>query len=389
MDDIVNLKKNKFRKRLKLWSPLVIGAVLGILIFALDILPAYYLQDASGWVIIQVLLVVTLATVASIIVAVTVHELGHLFFGLVTGYSFSSFSVGPFNWYKQDGRIRFTFSPKPVVGQCLMAPPKNKQNFEFILYNLGGVIFGVVPCLVLWIAILISDHSFLVLIGLGVALLLNIVVVISNALPITSAEAPTDGANIREALQSKEAIHAFYIQLYINHEISTGKRFSDFDYKKEIKVKDDADVSNYLVAWTVLAEADYWLDCGNTEKALELWNRIDIEALPPAYRRAVNLDLLYYYTCHAPDAEKAKEIYEKDGIKLMLSLPLPTSLRYRAAYEFFVLGEKDTGREMLAKAKAAAYNLPSKGIHIMEMDYLSTLGALMNETENKIVNPHN
>ena len=42
---------------------------------------------------------------------VGVHEFGHMVFGLISGYSLLTFRIGPFEWYRRDGRVAFKHKP--------------------------------------------------------------------------------------------------------------------------------------------------------------------------------------------------------------------------------------------------------------------------------------
>lgn len=46
-----------------------------------------------------------IGTYAAILIQLIIHEAGHLIFGLMTGYRFSSFRVANLMWVKLDGRI--------------------------------------------------------------------------------------------------------------------------------------------------------------------------------------------------------------------------------------------------------------------------------------------
>lgn len=60
---------------------------------------------------------------------IIVHEAGHLAFGLLSGYAFSSFRIMDFMWIKEDGKLRLKkFSLAGTGGQCLMEPPEMKKK---------------------------------------------------------------------------------------------------------------------------------------------------------------------------------------------------------------------------------------------------------------------
>ena len=76
-----------------------------------------------------------------IIFGIAVHELGHLVFGLLTGFGFCSYRLFSLVWFKEDGKIRFQNTKFIFMGQCLMAPPEDPEKFKFVWYNLGGGLF--------------------------------------------------------------------------------------------------------------------------------------------------------------------------------------------------------------------------------------------------------
>ena len=95
---------------------------------------------------------------------VAVHEAGHMVFGLISGYSLLSYKLGPFEWYKKDGKIAFRVNPisSVVLGQCLMLPPKPKKKSKpkFFLYNAGGLIFSYLMDIILIVLFFVIDNGY-------------------------------------------------------------------------------------------------------------------------------------------------------------------------------------------------------------------------------------
>lgn len=77
---------------------------------------------------------------AAILVHVIIHEAGHLVFGLLSGYKFSSFRIFSFMWVKEGDKISVRrLSIAGTGGQCLMSPPDMVDGkIPVVLYNLGG-----------------------------------------------------------------------------------------------------------------------------------------------------------------------------------------------------------------------------------------------------------
>ena len=64
-----------------------------------------------------------------VILQTIIHEAGHLVFGLLSGYRFSSFRVFSFMWVKEKGRVKLCrYSLAGTGGQCIMCPPDMKDG---------------------------------------------------------------------------------------------------------------------------------------------------------------------------------------------------------------------------------------------------------------------
>lgn len=360
---------------LKLILQLALGALIGVVISIL-------LLGSNGEFLARLapLTVSAVSVIVFVLIGVVIHEFGHLVFGLLTGYRFSSFRVGSLVWFKEGDKIRFKTSGSLVAGQCLMIPPEKPEDFRFILYNLGGGLFNILFCLLLFVLLMLTSiitpvvpgnfwHS-LFSAGIAMSGLLALV----NLIPIKPLT--NDGANIWEALKSKEAAYGMYMMFYINNEMMEGRRYRDFD-EKLFKVSEDADLGNYMIAYLVMLKAARLEDLGQHDAFIELYNRLNIKKLPSLYRALIKADLLYYYTIYNQDFGKAREIYKDKKLRNLLKADMPTLMRVSAAYEFFVTDNKDKAAKLLAKAKNSVENLPNKGQRLMELEYIQKLEALM------------
>lgn len=90
---------------------MIIGGVCGVLIaqnaeFSVE-RPEKYMLDIA--VQLAGMLVILMAHIA-------IHEAGHLIFGLLTGYGFSSYRLGSFMLLKENGKLRFRRLSIPGTG---------------------------------------------------------------------------------------------------------------------------------------------------------------------------------------------------------------------------------------------------------------------------------
>ena len=80
-----------------------------------------------------------IGTYAAMLIQLIIHEAGHLIFGLMTGYRFSSFRIANLMWVKLDGRIQCRkLHIAGTCGQCLMIPPDLKDGKMPVAAVLAG-----------------------------------------------------------------------------------------------------------------------------------------------------------------------------------------------------------------------------------------------------------
>lgn len=163
------------------------------------------------------------------ILTVIVHETGHLVFGLLSGYKFTSFKVLFVKIYKKD-KIRFSFERGflTMPGQCLMKP----TNRKYFLYNIGGLIFTYCFSFVLLYLFYFVDNGFTVQFLFGV-LFVNTLLGVMNS--IYNKEGINDVCNIVRCYKDKEYLEALLYQLDIYSNIAIENKFkSKYKPKEEV-----------------------------------------------------------------------------------------------------------------------------------------------------------
>lgn len=131
---------------------------------------------------------------------IVLHEVGHLLFGLLSGYRFTAFRFGP--------RL---MAERGLLCRCVMDPPEPEEDgyFPVSLYSLGGIILNLLSgFLFLWLyfisggALAVTLFSFSAgLLGLGLGLM--------NALPVGRS----DGYISLWISEDKEALHTYWTRL--------------------------------------------------------------------------------------------------------------------------------------------------------------------------------
>lgn len=310
------------------------------------------------------------------VLSIPIHEAGHLVMGLLTGYKFNSFRLLSYVWIKENGKIRFIRSKNSlVVGQCLLSPPGEEKNFKLFWYNFGGGFFNLLTAALIGvIAVLFPGHQTLNNVVFG-GVWANITMGLMNLIPMNLG-IPNDGLNIVKGLATKQARHGFYMMLYVNDEMTKGRRYRDFD-ASEFQTDMDIKSKNFFEVYPIMCEAGRLYDLGDYDGCNRTYAKLDLQKLSTYYRNSVMLDQLYDAIIHHPDDERAKELYKDAKLKKFLKQTHPVVFRVLAAYEYFVNEDQTKGRSLLEKAKESTNAFPNEGFRRMETDYLSMLESGM------------
>lgn len=203
---------------------LAVGAALG-----LELGKKLTLEDLS---VPQMLLGLVLdlgLLVLSLWLNAAIHEAGHLVFGLLTGYGFSSYRLGSLMIVREDGALRLRrLKVAGTGGQCLMTPPEMVDGkMPFLLYNLGGSIANLLVSAVAWTAYLLLPQVRMLsfwLLGMAV---MGLVLALSNGIPMRMGLVQNDGKNALIFCREPSALRTFYVQLRMTEALSRGVRVKD------------------------------------------------------------------------------------------------------------------------------------------------------------------
>ena len=241
-----NKKKIVWQQYIAMAFMMLMGAVCGV------VMVAYLDQSPPDTPLYQKLLSfagLLLGIYAALFFHMIVHEAGHLFFGLMTGYKFSSFRIASFMWLKENGRLKLKrLSLAGTGGQCLMIPPDMKDGkIPLVLYNLGGSFINIIlGTLFLAGYLLCSDIPFLSPLLLLFAVV-GFLTAMMNGIPMRMGTVDNDGYNAFALSGNKEAVEAFWVQLKVGEQSSKGIRLKDMP-AEWFTVPTDAAMKNSMVA---------------------------------------------------------------------------------------------------------------------------------------------
>ena len=221
--------------------------LLYIVIFGLGFwignLISYYMREQLSSQEAPNIYLIIATLLFGIILQIIIHEAGHLFFGLLSGYKFISFKVFNFAIVKdEENKIKFKIiqGTKGTAGQCLMEPPKLENGtFPYKLYLAGGVLFNIIFSLLGWI---IAPSVYMLIFTL-----IGLVFAITNAIPMGF----NDGMSFKPCLRSEINRYAIHLSLVSAAYATYGKSYvvehpEVLEKIKNLKVKEATHITDYL-----------------------------------------------------------------------------------------------------------------------------------------------
>lgn len=376
--------ENVMKKILEIMKKILIGMIIGGVI---GLIIGIILAKSEVEIInfkIENLIVIFLCFCATYFIQITVHEAGHLFFGLISGYSFVSFRIGTFTIVKENNTLAIKkFKIEGTGGQCLMMPKtEDYKQCKFFLYNIGGVIMNFVVAmlgLLIWSFYQneneISDVFFFLLALTGIAL------GFMNGIPLKMSGIPNDGYNIFLVSKNDLMKSCFFIQLKINGLLSQGIRMKEMPIEW-FQLPNDVDYNNPLICAIKGLEASYYHDKLEFDEAKKCYEELLQKGnhIPKLYENEIHCELLFYEII----GEKRKEVIDKIYTKELEQYVKRTSCylqRKRLMYAYYGIIKKDIERanKELEQFYKLIKTYPSKGQIEEELEVVTLVKKLLVE----------
>lgn len=311
----------------------------------------------------------------SFFLSIILHEVGHLVFGLLTGYRFQFIRFFTFALSKEEGGLRLRrFGVQGTGGQCLMIPREGGRS-PFVLYFLGGGIFNIATSLLgLWAMIsipgIIGRYLFLFL---GFYAILGIGLGSTNLIPLVVNGIPNDGYNVRLLIQDHRRVNAFFDIQHLTQAMFRGVRPKDMD-TEGLEKYDVLEEDDLFRITTVSFQVLHLIDTGELEEALERVESIHhgIWKAPESYRLDIQQSELFLQSYYRRDREKADDLY--------LILERYLSMKHSSdawltmgAYHLCIREDRGTATDLLKKAMDAAAASPFRGAAEGDLVYVRKL----------------
>ena len=250
----------------------LIGAVLGY--FAMWYLD-HSMEGASNGEKLLSMVLLLAEIYAAFTLQVIIHESGHLVFGLMTGYRFSSFRVFSLMWVKEKDRIRLRrYSMAGTGGQCLMAPPDMKDGkLPVFWFNMGGSLMNVIASAIFLALFFLLPGPALLKSLMVILAVIGILSALLNGIPINMGLIANDGHNALSLSKNPAAMRAFWVQLKINEMIAEGARLKDMP-EEWFEIPSDEDMKNPIIAACGVFASNRLMDERRFHEAEQLMSKL-------------------------------------------------------------------------------------------------------------------
>lgn len=279
----------------------------------------------------------------SIFLQTIIHEAGHLAFGLLTGYRFTSFRVGSLMLLRQEGKLVLRWMHLAGTGgQCLMAPPEMVDGkMPYVLYHLGGSILNLAASLIFILLFLLVPDGSVLDVLLLVMTLMGIALALINGIPMDLGTVDNDGRNALSLGKDPQALKAFWIQMKANEMTAAGVRIKDMP-EAWFEPLPDGGLHNSMTAGLAVFACSRLMDAHRFTEAEEKIRHLlgSQSAIAGIHRDLLVCDLMYCEMIHCNRREIVEDMLTKQQKKFMRSMHSFLSV-IRTEYVYALQVERD------------------------------------------------
>lgn len=374
-----NQKKTSIKGYIGYVILFLVGCVSGF--FAIQYVDLSFLTDLSprlrflGYVLLFVMIWI------AYVLQIVIHEVGHLIFGLFSGYRFASFRVGKWMLLRKNGKLTVKrYFLAGTGGQCLMIPPERKDgNVPVVWFFLGGSIlnflFGVASlALAIWVNVSVWVTLFLWL-NTAFAFLYALL----NGIPMRTNLIANDGANAVALKKDTLAASEFCRHLLINAKSTEGMRLKDMP-DEWFAFPTDEQLKNNAFAEGAVFFCNRLMDEGDFARAEErIKYLLDADsAMVGVHRKLLICDLMFCELIGERRSEILGELYTKEQYNFMRSMKeFPSVIRTEYAYAKLYLHDRSKMQLLRDAFEKCAKTYPNEGDIHSERELM----AYINKTE--------
>ncbi len=324
--------------------------------------------------------------VASFYIQMILHEAGHLVFGLLSGYRFSSFRIGNTMLLRTSkGWSLKRMKLAGTGGQCLMIPPELVEGrMPIVAYNLGGVIMNLITASIALAILLLMETKGYLFFFLIVFSAAGILIAILNGVPLKLGLVDNDGYNTLSLKRSKKALRAFWIQLKINQAQSEGIRLKDMP-SSWFDLPDESDMGNTIISALAVFNENRLMDEQRFEEAEALIKKLlDSQMISIGlYEKLLIADFIYIEAITTKSKEAIDKLYNKEQAAFMKAMKSFPSV-IRTEYALALLNNDERNRdEALKRFERISKTYPNPSDIVSEGELIKAAEAILGKEDDQ------
>lgn len=280
---------------------------------------------------------------ASWFIQILIHEAGHLFFGLLSGYKFGAFRILSFMWVKDRGTIRFCrHSLTGVLGQCIMEPPDLiNGRIPFLLSLMGGSLMNILSAFAFWALHFTFERESFAAIATFYLAIMGLMSAIENAMPVRTSAMCNDGYNALSLIRNPDAVCAYWKEMKIGQQIAMGFELNAMP-DEWFDLPDDDAMKNPRIAAIGLWRCSRLIETGRYEEADALMaHLLEIDSdMVDRYRRMMVCDRMCIEMIYANRPEIVEAMLTREQQRFMKSMKRDLTV-LRTQYIYALLHDRN------------------------------------------------
>lgn len=337
----------------------------------------------SGITFSVVIILALVVIYLSYCINICLHEIGHMIFGLLTGYKFNSLRFGKLMLVKKEGKLLFCHYNMPGTGgQCIMSAPEgDAEKMPVVLYNLGGLIVNIVLLLIgIGMYLGMKDLHLTAGIICLVFAMTALVILITNGIPFT--QMGTDGANTIILYKDKNARVAFQKQLEIAN--YSANNYSIREMPKELFSFDKSmPMNNPFITAQAVNYYNYLSVNKMYVEAKEMAQFIleNAKSINQFHEKILYGELIFQAAVIDRDSEAAKELYEAHKKELKSASGFISIQRILYAYYTLVEWDEKKATKFAKRFENSVKNYPFPKDATIEKEQFDMVAEILQKKE--------
>lgn len=319
-----------------------------------------------------------LGAIISSFLQVFIHEIGHLIFGIATGYKFLSFRIFNLVFYKHNQKI---YIGKHCLlgtgGQCILTPGfQESENIPYFFYNAGGFIANFFTAVIAGRIVFMFPEESIFRTVITFFFIIGLIFTIVNGFPFKGRLIGNDGYNILKMIHNSQAKRAFWRQYKFNELLSNGTKLNDCPREWFSNLNED--YSNPLICGWAIYVLFYHLEKQDYEEALKLCNKIiDTKGVMGLYKNEAICEKQFSEIMISLKSGEKEVKYIRTKNIFKERIVTIAGFHNIYAYRVLVLGHYEEAVGILNAFEKKALTYSNKGLVDLERNILYSLKTMI------------